>query len=63
MNNIDVEEFIKRFREEFKAVEGMYEEPTERELVLMFISNVVLAKFQVENLEKQERLLRRNHCG
>lgn len=31
----------------------MYEEPTERELVLMFISNVVLAKFQIEDLEKQ----------
>ncbi len=46
-----IEEFIKRFRAEFKAVKHLYEEPTERELVLMFISNVVLAKFQLENLE------------
>lgn len=50
---MDLEEFIKRFREEFKAVDDMCEEPTERELVLMFISNIVLAKFQIEELEKQ----------
>lgn len=49
---MDLAEFIKRFREEFKAVEGMYEEPTERELVLMFISIVVLAKFQRENIKE-----------
>ena len=59
---MDLAEFIKRFREEFKAVKDTYEEPTERELVLMFISNLVMAKFQIENLEnleKQERPLRR----
>ena len=57
---MDLAEFIKRFREEFKAVKDMYEEPTERELVLMFISNIVIAKFQIEDIKKKERLLRRN---
>ena len=60
---MDLEEFIKRFREEFKAVEDMYEEPTERELALMFISNIIIAKFQIENIKKQEKLLRRNYHG
>ena len=56
---MDLAEFIKRFREEFKAVKDMYEEPTERELVLMFISNIGIAKFQIEDIKKKERLLRR----
>lgn len=60
---MDLEEFIKRFREEFKAVEDMYEEPTERELALMFISNIIIAKFQIENIKKQGKLLRRNYHG
>lgn len=60
---MDLAEFIKRFREEFKAVKDIYEEPTDRELALMFINNIVMAKFQIEDLKKQKKLIRRKYHG
>ena len=50
---MNFEEYIERFKEEFKSIEDMIEVPTDRELVLMFINNVVLMEFQKSELDKE----------
>ena len=53
-----VDEFIDKYMEEFKKVEGFYEKPSERELVLMFIGMSIVARYQVDDLESVLKYMR-----
>lgn len=46
------DEFVERFKKEFEYVSKEFGEPTDNELVNLFISGVVMFKFQSEEIDR-----------